>query len=50
MTIKERLGFATLTIAASIVGGAVSAHLFGASAVGAAGCTQDDHCAKVHAG
>ena len=36
MTIKERIGFVTLTIAAAFVGGAVSGHMFAASAVGAA--------------
>ncbi|MFZ0244665.1 MAG: hypothetical protein WAL68_03195, partial [Candidatus Binatus sp.] len=36
MTIKERIGFATLTLAAALVGGAVSGHIFAARAVDAA--------------
>src|SRR6267154_2721981 len=36
MTIKERIGFVTMTIAAAFVGGAVSGHMFAASAIGAA--------------
>ena len=36
MTMKERIGFVTLTLAAAFVGGAVSGHMFAASAVGAA--------------
>src|SRR5260370_30086467 len=36
MTIKERIGFATLTIAAATLGGALSGQFFGAANVGAA--------------
>lgn len=36
MTIKERIGFVTLTVAAAVVGGAVSGHIFAARAVDAA--------------
>src|ERR1017187_1144183 len=36
MTIKERIGFVTLTLAAALVGGAVSGHIFAARAVDAA--------------
>jgi hypothetical protein len=36
MTIKERLGFVTLTLAAAFVGGAVSGHIFAARTVDAA--------------
>jgi hypothetical protein len=36
MTIKERLGFVTLTLAAAFVGGAISGHIFAARAVDAA--------------
>src|ERR1700751_3912275 len=36
MTIKERIGFVTLTLAAAFVGGAVSGHLFAARTVDAA--------------
>ena len=36
MTIRERIGLVTLTLAAAFVGGAVSGHMFAASAVGAA--------------
>ena len=36
MTIKERIGFATLTLAAAFVGGAVSGHIFAARTVDAA--------------
>ncbi len=35
-TIKERIGIVTLTLVAAFVGGAVSGHMFAASAVGAA--------------
>ena len=36
MTIKERIGFVTLTLAAAFVGGAVSGHIFAARTVDAA--------------
>ena len=36
MTTKERIGFVTLTLAAALVGGAVSGHIFAARAVDAA--------------
>jgi hypothetical protein len=36
MTIKERIGFVTLTLAAALVGGAVSGHIFAARSVDAA--------------
>jgi hypothetical protein len=36
MTIKERIGFVTLTLAAALVGGAVSGHIFAARTVDAA--------------
>ena len=36
MSIKERIGFVTLTLAAALVGGAVSGHIFAARAVDAA--------------
>jgi hypothetical protein len=36
MTIKERIGFVTLTLAAALVGGAVSGHFFAARTVDAA--------------
>jgi hypothetical protein len=36
MTIKERFGFVTLTLAAALVGGAISGHIFAARAVDAA--------------
>ncbi len=36
MTIKERIGFVSLTLAAALVGGAVSGHIFAARAVDAA--------------
>ena len=50
MTIKERFGFVTLsTLAAALVGGAISGHIFAARAVDAA-AAPDDHHAEVHAG
>ncbi|MGC2494314.1 MAG: hypothetical protein WA410_15845, partial [Candidatus Binatus sp.] len=36
MTIKERFGFVTLTLAAAFLGGAVSGHIFAARTVDAA--------------
>ena len=36
MTIKERIGFVTLTLAAALIGGAVSGHIFAARTVDAA--------------
>ena len=36
MTIKERIGFVTLTLAAAFIGGAVSGHIFAAGTVDAA--------------
>src|SRR5271165_1026997 len=36
MTIKERIGFVSLTLAAAFVGGAVSGHIFAARTVDAA--------------
>jgi hypothetical protein len=36
MTIKERIGFVTLTLAAAFIGGAVSGHVFAARSVDAA--------------
>src|SRR5260221_3875137 len=36
MTTKERFGFAILTLAGALVGGAISGHFFGATTVGAA--------------
>src|SRR5271166_7040832 len=36
MTIKERIGFVSLTLAAAFVGGAMSGHIFAARAVDAA--------------
>ena len=49
MTIKERIGFVSLTLAAAFVGGAVSGHIFAACTVERGRSSPDGDCAEVHA-